>query len=110
MAETTPLLSAKMAPTLFRMHPVTGRTRSLADHRCTATFTGGIRTEKGRLPQAIAHRGYKAEFPENTMRAFQGAIAIGADALETDVHITRDDVVVLSHVRCHRDLDAYGRS
>ncbi|KAH7092204.1 PLC-like phosphodiesterase [Paraphoma chrysanthemicola] len=50
-----------------------------------------------RKPQAIAHRGYKAKFPENTMGAFKGAVEVGAEALETDVHLTRDGVVVLSH-------------
>lgn len=51
------------------------------------------------MPQAIAHRGYKAKYPENTLAAFKGAVDIGAHALETDVHLSRDDVVVLSHVR-----------
>jgi len=50
-----------------------------------------------RFPQAIAHRGYKAAYPENTMGAFAGAISIGAHAIETDLHITKDKVVVLSH-------------
>lgn len=54
--------------------------------------------EGGRtFPQAIAHRGYKAKYPENTMGAFAGAIDVGAHALETDVHMTKDGVVVLSH-------------
>jgi len=51
-----------------------------------------------RKPQAIAHRGYKAKFPENTMGAFKGAVDVGADALETDIHLSKDGVVVLSHV------------
>ncbi|KIW03511.1 hypothetical protein, variant [Verruconis gallopava] len=49
------------------------------------------------LPQSIAHRGYKAAYPENTMVSFVGAVEAGAHALETDIHLTRDDVVVLSH-------------
>lgn len=49
------------------------------------------------FPQAIAHRGYKAAHPENTFKAFQGAIKVGAHAIETDIHLTKDDVVVLSH-------------
>ncbi|KAK4191596.1 glycerophosphoryl diester phosphodiesterase [Podospora australis] len=49
------------------------------------------------LPQTIAHRGYKAAFPENSMLAFEQAIAVGAHALETDVHLSKDGVVVLSH-------------
>jgi phosphatidylglycerol phospholipase C len=50
------------------------------------------------LPQSIGHRGYKAKFPENTMAAFRGAVAAGVHAIETDVHLTKDGVVVLSHV------------
>jgi len=50
-----------------------------------------------RLPQTIAHRGYKAAYPENTMASFTGALAAGAHAIETDIHLTRDNVVVLSH-------------
>lgn len=52
---------------------------------------------KKRIPQCIAHRGYKARFPENTMLAFHEAVKAGTHALETDVHITKDEVVVLSH-------------
>ena len=50
------------------------------------------------MPQAIAHRGYKAKHPENTMGAFKGAVAVGTDAIETDIHLSRDGKVVLSHV------------
>jgi glycerophosphoryl diester phosphodiesterase len=35
--------------------------------------------------------------PENTLPGFEYAISIGADALEMDVAVTRDDVVVVSH-------------
>ncbi|KAH6630902.1 PLC-like phosphodiesterase [Chaetomium sp. MPI-SDFR-AT-0129] len=49
------------------------------------------------LPLNIGHRGYKAVFPENSMAAFEGALAAGAHALETDLHLSRDGVVVLSH-------------
>ena len=44
-----------------------------------------------------AHRGASREFPENTMRAFRRALELGADALETDVHVTLDGVLVASH-------------
>ncbi len=33
------------------------------------------------------------------MRSFKGAVEVGAHAIETDLHISRDSVVVLSHVR-----------
>lgn len=32
------------------------------------------------------------------MGAFRGAVEVGADALETDVHLSKDGVVMLSHV------------
>ena len=54
---------------------------------------------KRRMPQCIAHRGYKAKCPENTMAAFKKAVKTGVHALETDVHVTKDEVVVLSHDR-----------
>lgn len=62
------------------------------------TFMKAKQTTSGNRPQAIAHRGYKASHPENTMSAFKGAVEVGAHAIETDIHITKDGVVVLSHV------------
>jgi glycerophosphoryl diester phosphodiesterase len=44
-----------------------------------------------------AHRGASAERPENTMPAFERAIEVGVDALELDVHLTRDDHFVVVH-------------
>jgi phosphatidylglycerol phospholipase C len=49
------------------------------------------------LPAAVAHRGFCAALPENTMPAFGAALAAGAHAIETDLHLTADGVVVLSH-------------
>ena len=44
-----------------------------------------------------AHRGAAAERPENTMAAFERAVEIGVDALEMDVHLTRDDHLIVVH-------------
>jgi glycerophosphoryl diester phosphodiesterase len=72
---------------------------TVADLLVAAKFISAIRNASGRkLPQAIAHRGYKAAYPENTMGAFKGAVEMGAH-IETDVHLSKDGVVVLSHVR-----------
>ncbi|KAK4041791.1 PLC-like phosphodiesterase [Parachaetomium inaequale] len=60
-------------------------------------FGSGSGSARPRLPQNIGHRGYNAAFPENSMAAFHGAIAAGAQALETDLHLSHDGVVVLSH-------------
>ncbi len=43
------------------------------------------------------HRGARAMRPENTIPAFQYAIAAGVDVLELDMAVTRDGVVVVSH-------------
>lgn len=45
----------------------------------------------------LAHRGLALEAPENTLLAFAKAAAVGADYLETDVHVSRDGVAVVSH-------------
>lgn len=60
---------------------------------------GAGAVSRRQLPQAIAHRGYKMAYPENSMAAFRSAVEIGAHAIETDLHLSRDGVVVLSHVR-----------
>ena len=48
-------------------------------------------------PLVIAHRGGALESTENTIGAFQRAVKIGADGIETDIRLTRDGVVVVYH-------------
>ena len=43
------------------------------------------------------HRGVRGLLPENTLPAFERAIALGVDALEFDVCMTRDGVAVVHH-------------
>jgi glycerophosphoryl diester phosphodiesterase len=43
------------------------------------------------------HRGARGLAPENTLAAFRAALAIGVTTLETDLALTADDVLVLSH-------------
>jgi glycerophosphoryl diester phosphodiesterase len=43
------------------------------------------------------HRGARGVRPENTMPAFEYAIAQGVDVLELDMGVTKDGVVVVSH-------------
>lgn len=45
----------------------------------------------------FAHRGYSSRFPENTMIAFEIAIESGCDGIETDVQLTSDGEVVITH-------------
>lgn len=50
-----------------------------------------------RSPELIGHRGAPRERPENTLASFLRALDLGADAIELDVHATRDGVVVVHH-------------
>jgi glycerophosphoryl diester phosphodiesterase len=54
----------------------------------------------GSRPLVYAHRGARAHAPENTLAAFERGRVDGADGIELDVRVTRDDVVVVLH-----DLD-----
>jgi glycerophosphoryl diester phosphodiesterase len=47
--------------------------------------------------EIIAHRGYSARAPENTLAAIDTAITAGADAVEFDLHVTSDGMPVLFH-------------
>jgi glycerophosphoryl diester phosphodiesterase len=45
----------------------------------------------------FAHRGASGYYPENTMIAFEKAVELGSDGIETDVQMTSDGVLVLIH-------------
>jgi len=47
--------------------------------------------------QVIAHRGASGYAPENTRAAFERAVTMGSDAIETDVQVTADGHLVLMH-------------
>jgi len=52
----------------------------------------------GELPILIAHGGGNKEFPDNTLEAFYNAYSVDSRVMmETDVSITKDGVVILSH-------------
>jgi glycerophosphoryl diester phosphodiesterase len=48
-------------------------------------------------PLCFAHRGGAKLWPENTLVAFEGSLSMGTRYLETDVHATRDGVLVAHH-------------
>jgi glycerophosphoryl diester phosphodiesterase len=48
-------------------------------------------------PITFAHRGARAEEPENTLRAFRRALELGAAGLESDARLSADGEVVLVH-------------
>ncbi len=45
----------------------------------------------------IAHRGYSAKYPENTIAAFRAAAALPIYGVEFDVHLTKDRQIVVIH-------------
>lgn len=47
----------------------------------------------------ISHRGDSRQCRQNTIEAFQAALALGVDGIETDLRLTRDGKVVLFHDR-----------
>ena len=48
-------------------------------------------------PLVIAHRGFSANYVENTLTAYRAAIAAGADLIETDARLSRDGTVWSCH-------------
>jgi glycerophosphoryl diester phosphodiesterase len=58
-----------------------------------------MRLDQARWPSPvpIAHRGSRLLWPENTLRAFSGALELGYRHLETDLHLTADGVLVCIH-------------
>jgi glycerophosphoryl diester phosphodiesterase len=60
-------------------------------------------------PIVMAHRGFSRDGLENSMAAFGAAIDLGLEYLETDVHATRDGVLLAFHDdRLDRVTDATG--
>ncbi len=54
--------------------------------------------EEGKIPLLIAHGGGNREFPDNTLEAFYNAYNVDPNVMmETDVSITKDGVIILSH-------------
>lgn len=52
----------------------------------------------GRIkPYVMAHRGNRVHCPENTLVSFQRAIDEGADIIETDLHLSADDIFICIH-------------
>ena len=45
----------------------------------------------------FAHRGASGYAPENTLAAFQKAVDLGADGVELDIQLTKDDQIVVIH-------------
>ena len=53
----------------------------------------------GAAPQTllISHRGESMDYPENTMAAYRAAVERGADGLELDIYLTKDNEIICLH-------------
>lgn len=49
------------------------------------------------MTKIIGHRGYAGLFPENTMLSFKKAYEYGADGIELDIHLSKDNEIVVIH-------------
>lgn len=90
--------------------------RQRGDEADRALRTNGIRAglESWRAADPrlvlIGHRGTAEAAPENTLLAFQRAVAAGVDAIELDVRLSRDGVPVVIHdSTVDRTTDGHGR-
>ena len=78
--------SVRMAAT---RHRLPAADHSPSEARPTYLTTG--------RPVVLAHRGFAPDGGENSMAAFDAAVALGCEYVETDVHTTTDGVVVAFH-------------
>lgn len=56
-----------------------------------------LKEEVIKLSKIFAHRGFSGKYPENTMLAFKKAVEVGAEGIELDVHLTKDNQLVIIH-------------
>ena len=56
----------------------------------------------------IGHRGAAAHEPENTLRSFRRAVAMGAHAIEADVYLIEDELVVIHDDSLERTTNGTG--
>jgi glycerophosphoryl diester phosphodiesterase len=54
-------------------------------------------TLSGKEPLAIGHRGYPGRLPDHTLEGYSQAIDDGADAVEPDLVLTKDSILVARH-------------
>lgn len=77
---------------LFALVAVTALAQSRAER-----ILAEIRNPKSKYVVVIAHRSDWRHYPENSLAAMEGAIAMGVDMVEIDVQRTADGVLVCCH-------------
>lgn len=83
-----PLIVAIVAGALVALYGLAGLVLPRAEPKAAVT---------NHRWEVIAHQGGNHLWPDDTMVAFENAVAIGVDALEMDVHATSDGVLVVIH-------------
>jgi glycerophosphoryl diester phosphodiesterase len=62
------------------------------------------------MPKIIGHRGAKAYEPENTLRSIRKALDLGVQAVEIDLHLSRDGRLIVIHdATVNRTTNGRGR-
>lgn len=68
-----------------------------------------INFNREKKPYLMAHRGNRVHCPENTKASFLQAIEDGADIIETDLHLSKDDAFICIHdASVDRTTDGHG--
>lgn len=83
----------KVSPAMFHLRTLSRRLTCPLMAAVLATAA----TQPCAAVEVIAHRGYSAKAPENTVAAFNLAWESGADACELDLYLTKDDQIVVLH-------------
>lgn len=100
--ETTSTSSERPAPTeATTTTPAVQTTTTVAETTTTTTEPPPARTVEELLalgrPVNLSHAGGDQSFPHSTMFAFREGVLAGADALEMDVQLTGDGVLIVQH-------------
>src|SRR5262249_27028360 len=111
------LLERRNRPRPQRRARNRGRARRLEPNRRSLAFLAraGKRLDawlrpRGARPLVLGHRGARHAAPENTLRAFELALAEGADGIELDVRLDGDGRVIVLHDRTLERVTAGGET
>ena len=63
-------------------------------YRCAGPM---VKPAISKFPRVCAHRGASGLVPENTLPAFSTALALGADEIEFDIRLTKDNKMIVCH-------------
>jgi glycerophosphoryl diester phosphodiesterase len=93
------LRKLRLGATLFGAAALAVLPASIASAQSGAAQTAAkpFLTLDGKQPWVIGHRGLPGLVPEETEASYDLAAALGTDALEEDLHLTRDCVLVVRH-------------